>query len=351
MCIRDRGKNSMGQLRSAVVPYSLSILFTITDGDKKSPSFDLLKIWLNEGLESDLDSYLTRLLRLVNRLIKKYSDSDDYGEFSKKEELWNRIKNSTEVVEFVNDDGTIAIISKYGISKAKLKKRKGAADSLELVEFKNLSDNSLIHSNGLNYYKSIQEKKALLSELENRKLSLIVNAIIHKTDIDSDLVKIENSITNKLRIQSPTFFDKVERGNDLLYSALTYIIKNYNTCINKKRNILSEFHKIDQTLKAKNIKNSFVFSQIGKSLSKGVTPTIKQIYSVSKILNSEEDTKTNLRDDIIDVAQEKITEVLMRKMFEWDSSAIVLSAKERNCLLYTSPSPRDRTRSRMPSSA
>ena len=25
--------------------------------------------------------------------------------------------------------------------------------------------------------------------------------------------------------------------------------------------------------------------------------------------------------------------------------------KERNCLLYTSPSPRDRTRSRMPSSA
>ena len=28
-----------------------------------------------------------------------------------------------------------------------------------------------------------------------------------------------------------------------------------------------------------------------------------------------------------------------------------LKAKLRNCLLYTSPSPRDRTRSRMPSSA
>ena len=30
---------------------------------------------------------------------------------------------------------------------------------------------------------------------------------------------------------------------------------------------------------------------------------------------------------------------------------IPLKKKERNCLLYTSPSPRDRTRSRMPSSA
>ena len=30
---------------------------------------------------------------------------------------------------------------------------------------------------------------------------------------------------------------------------------------------------------------------------------------------------------------------------------IIQSEKERNCLLYTSPSPRDRTRSRMPSSA
>ena len=30
---------------------------------------------------------------------------------------------------------------------------------------------------------------------------------------------------------------------------------------------------------------------------------------------------------------------------------IVLTNKDRICLLYTSPSPRDRTRSRMPSSA
>ena len=62
--IYGSGKNSMGQLRSAVVPYSLSVLFMITDGDKKSSSFDLLKIWLNEALEDDFEAYLTQLLKV-----------------------------------------------------------------------------------------------------------------------------------------------------------------------------------------------------------------------------------------------------------------------------------------------
>ena len=39
---------------------------------------------------------------------------------------------------------------------------------------------------------------------------------------------------------------------------------------------------------------------------------------------------------------------LVREKSYWDN---VLPAEESACLLYTSPSPRDRTRSRMPSSA
>ena len=33
------------------------------------------------------------------------------------------------------------------------------------------------------------------------------------------------------------------------------------------------------------------------------------------------------------------------------ASKLIIKHKPKNCLLYTSPSPRDRTRSRMPSSA
>ena len=44
----------------------------------------------------------------------------------------------------------------------------------------------------------------------------------------------------------------------------------------------------------------------------------------------------------LDVTQAQRTEELRREMRD---------AREAHCLLYTSPSPRDRTRSRMPSSA
>ena len=45
-------------------------------------------------------------------------------------------------------------------------------------------------------------------------------------------------------------------------------------------------------------------------------------------------------------------DVIVRRMADEDISALVVTDKEGYlCLLYTSPSPRDRTRSRMPSSA
>ena len=55
----------------------------------------------------------------------------------------------------------------------------------------------------------------------------------------------------------------------------------------------------------------------------------------------------------LDVVEKLINSVRKVKASEQDITNVVLEtlAKEIDCLLYTSPSPRDRTRSRMPSSA
>ena len=111
--IYGAGKNSMGQLRSAVVPYTISIMYVISDGNKKGPSFDLQKIWVNETLNNDLESYLTELLVLMNELVKKYSLSEDYGEYSKKEALWNSISDSKEIKMFIGSSDTSLILKKY----------------------------------------------------------------------------------------------------------------------------------------------------------------------------------------------------------------------------------------------
>lgn len=108
-------KNSIGQLRSAVIPYSISIIYEYTDGSGKNTYFDLPKIWKDEGLEDDMESYLKDLMILMNDLIKSYAMSDDYGEFSKRKELWTSIINGKEIREFMTSPNSLKILKKYTI--------------------------------------------------------------------------------------------------------------------------------------------------------------------------------------------------------------------------------------------
>lgn len=113
--LHGAGKNAIGQIRSAVIPYSLSILYQYTD--KTGDNFDMSRIWRQEGLEEDLAQFLYDLMLLMNDLIKQYSLSDDYGEYSKKVELWESIKNCKEIVAFMNTPNSIKILDKYTYKK------------------------------------------------------------------------------------------------------------------------------------------------------------------------------------------------------------------------------------------
>ena len=114
--IYGQGKNSMGQLRSAVIPYSLSFVYSQTDGIKNGPRFDMPSIWKREGLGEDLEEYFRSLMLLMNGLIKKYSASDDYGEYSRKRELWETIICSPEIEQFKLDVDHHKVLKKYVIS-------------------------------------------------------------------------------------------------------------------------------------------------------------------------------------------------------------------------------------------
>lgn len=113
--IYGQGKNSIGQLRSVVIPYTLSVVYFYTDGGNNEVCFNLTKIWKQEGLEDDLTEYFRALMILMNDLIKKYSGSDDYGEYSKKKELWDDISCCTEIKQFMANDISRKILMKYTI--------------------------------------------------------------------------------------------------------------------------------------------------------------------------------------------------------------------------------------------
>lgn len=100
--VYGQGKNAIGQLRSAAVPYAISAIYLWAK--ECEGKFSLEMIWKQEVLNEGLKEYLKQLLFLMNDLIKTYSLSDDYGEFSKKEELWDVIKSSSELNEFMSSD-------------------------------------------------------------------------------------------------------------------------------------------------------------------------------------------------------------------------------------------------------
>lgn len=327
--IYGAGKNSIGQIRSAVVPYTLSILYSITDGDKKAPSFDLLKIWLNESLESDLEAYLTELLNLVNELIKKYSESDDYGEYSKKEELWLKIKTCPEIKEIANSDKTSKIIRRYGIDKQVLAKRKSDSVVSEEVSFKELADNVLIHSNGIKYYERIKSYTSILEGSQERKLKELLQAIVNKVDLKQSSIQFEKDLTNKLRIEYPNFFDSVKREDNQLHRTYEYILKQYNLCVNERLDIQEEFQNLEKDWQSKGVKYTSVFNQISKGLLKGEAPSIKQLYYAAHIFDNQEGSIQKSSTLINELKDVRIDELLTRKMFQWDSEMKVLSHKER----------------------
>lgn len=111
--IYGRGQNAIGQIRSAVVPYSMSVLYAYTDAQDKK--FDMLKIWKQEGLGNDLTGFFENLMKLMNELIKQYSASDDYGEYSKKPQLWESVQGCPEIISFMRSVDSQKILKKYTI--------------------------------------------------------------------------------------------------------------------------------------------------------------------------------------------------------------------------------------------
>ncbi len=277
-----QGKNSIGQIRSAVIPYTISIIYRNLDGSKGDKIFDLNKVWNAEGLESDLSDYLYGLMVLMNNLIKKYSQSDDLGEYSKKKELWDDISTSKEITEFLKSDDSIKIFEKYSVSRKELEKKKIKSKGNE-VDFKFLTDNVNIHSKTPDFFKKLNS--LLWDELkdgERNSLANISALIQQKDDLTEELVNFEERLIQRVRIDNPGLFDQIEfTENILLQNTLNYIVKKYNSSVSKKDDIYLVFEKIGNVAKAKGVQFNSVFTEIGKSLQAGKSPSTKQLYYAS----------------------------------------------------------------------
>ena len=271
-------------MRSAVVPYAISVLYAHTESNKKNDkTFDLSKLWNKEGVEDDLVVYLKLLMILINDLIKKYAKSDDLGEYSKKRELWDDISTSKEIAEFLQSNNSLQIFDKYSISKKELEKKLKSKSKSKEVDFKLLNDYINIHSKTTEFYKKMNSLLwEHITDNEKDKLSNISARIQQREDLTPELVSFEENIIQKTRTNQPEIFDNINyENNKLLEDTFDYVVKKYNSSIDKSENVISVFEKVGSIAKIKGVKYDSVFSEIGKTLNDGFSPTTKQIYYAS----------------------------------------------------------------------
>jgi len=287
-----QGKNAIGQIRSAVVPYSISVLYKYTDGAKGADPFDLSKIWLKETLEDDLSTFMYEMMALMNNLIKKYSLSDDLGEYSKRKDLWDSIAHSSEISSFMSTENAKKILSKYTISKETLKAKQSKKTKRKFADFSMLKRNVQIFSRTADYYKKLGlTVSETLSTAQRAKIDHIINCITNKLDIIEEYLHFEEELVHMVRSTNPEIFDQISIPvEDNWGSSFDLISGIYNKCLRESENILSVFQRQREIVKIKGAKFYSVYDEIGKLLSEGKPPTIKQLSSVNLTLEKPKQT-------------------------------------------------------------
>ena len=278
--IHGRGKNAIGQLRSSVIPYSISAIYNITNGKKKGLDFNLNMLWAEQGLNNSLRAYFYELMSLINNLIKKYAQSDDFAQYAKKEQLWKDIKNSSELLKFLNSEDTLKIISKYGITKSSksIKKKTEKNYNFELI-----SKAVELVSMGSQYYKNlISNLTFTLNEAEQIKISRIIKSIKSFRNLTKEDILFLDEFLIKINEKSSKSYENIESERNEIWSyTLKKIIEKYNHCMAEKISIISEFDKIDKIATLKKIKYSSIYGVIGNKLHKGEQLTLIEIFQAS----------------------------------------------------------------------
>lgn len=319
--IYGQGKNSMGQIRSAVVPYTISIIYIHTDGAKQGKQFDLSRIWIKEKLDDELVTFFTELMHLMNDLIKKYSESDDYGEYAKNKKLWDNISESDEIKNFMISNISLQIIGKYSIP---IKEQKNGI--VAEVDFERIQMNIEVISKGIEFYNQLRIKYEGLSELQEKKLDIIVSSIIKLEDLSENNLQFERTLMNEIRKNNPEIFDQIDTlYNYKIESTLKLIILKYNQAIERGISLQDFFKPNEQKSSQNNDKYASVFYKIGTDLANGIAPSVKDIHFASNYFNKEETTTREISNN--DVPNINLN--VLRQMVEWDSRMKILSKGER----------------------
>jgi len=301
--IHGSRKNAIGQLRSAVIPYSISVLYLIFGGTPKRPSkFNLGIIWRDQKLPDDLKVFMLRLMKEMYILIDKYKTSDDISENTKKEELWEKIKSSKEVKNILSSTQSTFLKKKYSRDVSDI-------ENEPEVDFNNLFEMANLHYHGKSFFKKLEDRVANkefdVRYLPNMFAKLYISLFpVNKKleDLSESTIKYFKDLILSISVENSNIIEELDsERNELMIDTLNSVIKLYNDTNKVDDEILETFRVQSIIAERKKIKYvPGILMEIGKNLVLGKSPSINQIYVVSNFFTSKEKEENPSKDKIVE---------------------------------------------------
>lgn len=319
--IHGTRNNAIGQLRSAVVPYSISVLYFMFGGtDKRQAKFDLNSIWKQQNLHDDLNNFMRELMILLYDLIKKYATSDDLGENTRKEDLWQEIKKSQEIKSYISSDDANKILKKY-TSEVNDK------NDYPEVDFNHILMSIEILSKGKRFYSELQQRIVQnneISEYRPKSYEHFLESMFPAKGDLKEMSKIQidsfNSLFKNIKENAPHLLYNlpVENEDSTLKTTIDKIIKKYNNVISSNGNLTSEFDKSSQIAAHKKVKYSSSISQIGAYLAKGKPPTLELVKLSSNYFYKKKDKSETISREFLKSSKDRTAQKYYKKICRQD---------------------------------
>ena len=288
--IHGTRNNAIGQLRSAAVPYSISVLFNMFGGtEKRNAKFNLNSIWKSQDLPDDLSYFMKDLMILLYQLIKKYATSDDLGENTKKEELWAKIKKSSEIKSYTSSVDAKKIKEKY--------------HSIEIqkivypeIDFSNIIMAVDLLSKGKTFYTELQARimrhtgvSSYKPKTYDRYLENMFPSKGAPQEVTALQLNFFNTLFKNVRENSPELLDNLplSKENYPLKISLDEIIVIYNSSVSENKDIVSEFNRHSEIASHKKSLYSSSIATIGRKLENGQTPSLLELKQSSNYFMRE----------------------------------------------------------------
>lgn len=196
--------NAIGDMRYITVPYSIALL-----GYKLNYKLDLYKIWKNQAVSDKLKSLLYTVMKEVESFIKENAPGSLYGEYAKREDCWNSVKQRNFEFDFSD------IKEDLESSSSATKRQRVSDDEIAKAEFE--TSISRIKSVHYKVWKDIENWGQVDKKL-SRYLCDTANTISNRLRSNRELSPIEignaHKIIDIIVEEAPELFYKLDEIYD-----------------------------------------------------------------------------------------------------------------------------------------